>query len=506
MYITYFRLHGAVAVTETVNTFLWLRVGLPLLMIAGVLLTYLLRGFQVTRLPHWMSRTIGSTIGAKTVRRIGKNGSISQFQAMCTALAASLGVGNIAGVAAAILTGGPGAVFWMWIAALLGMATGFAENVLGVYYRRRRNGHWLGGAMYYLRDGIGHRWGRTLAGAFACCTALASLGMGNAAQVNQIVLHITEAFPAPALSSVTVFRGVSLYALLIGGVLTALVAVALLGGLPRIAALTEKLVPTMVILFTLGTLTVIAVNHARIGNAFSAILRNAFCANALWGGATGITLRQVIVQGYKRGTFSHEAGLGSSVAVHAVSDTCEPVQQGMWSLFEVFIDTIVICTLTALVILTGGVIDLSTGATVSDGNGTALVAAAFCGVFGTAGKQFVAIAVLLFAFSTILGWSQCGAAAAEYLGGSTLRRIHQALFVGMTLCGAGMTSSLAWNISDIFNGLMMIPNLVGVLLLSGEVRAITQNYIDRTIKHKKVAPLLSYDTRIQKQMEPFSQS
>ena len=493
-------------VNNSVNTFVWVTLGLALLIGTGILMTLLTKFFQVFRIKLWMKETVGKLFTKKVTGHTGDKASISQFQALCTALAATVGVGNIAGVAAAIALGGPGAIFWMWVAAFFGMMTNFSENVLGIFYRRKVDGEWAGGAMYYLRDGLGAKkgckWiGRVLAILFACFAVLASFGIGNMGQVNKIVSNLESAFDIPALSNVMVFDGVSLYSVIIGGVLMVLTGLIVIGGLQRIANVAEKIVPVMIVLFIIGSLVIVGINYQRIGAAFAAIFGFAFKGEAVWGGVAGVTLKQVITWGFKRGVFSNEAGLGSSVMVHSSSNVKEPVRQGMWGIFEVFADTMLICTMTALVILTGGLIDLETGMMAAGVTDATLVASTFRGVFGVAGEMFVAIAILLFAFTTVLGWSQYGSKAVEYLGGTRAKQIYKVVFVLLIMSGAVMTSSLAWDISDTFNGLMMIPNLIGVVVLSGQVRKITQNYIDRKVKHKDVAPLLSYDARIQKQME-----
>lgn len=493
-------------INNSINTFVWVTLGLALLIGTGVLMTVLTKFFQVFHFGHWMKETIGKVFTKKVSGHTKDRASISQFQALCTALAATVGVGNIAGVAAAIVAGGPGAIFWMWVAAFFGMMTNFSENVLGIFYRRKVNGEWAGGAMYYLRDGLGKKkgckWiGRILAVLFACFAVLASFGIGNMGQVNKIVSNIESAFAIPVLSEKVLYDGVSLYAVIIGGVLLVLAALIILGGMQRIAKVAEKIVPAMIVLFIVGSLVIICVNGNRVGAAFASIFNGAFSGKAVWGGVVGVSLRQIITWGFKRGVFSNEAGLGSSVMVHSCSNVKEPVRQGMWGVFEVFTDTMVICTMTALVILTGGLVDLNTGALANGLTDATLVSATFGNVFGKAGEMFIAVAILLFAFTTVLGWSQYGSKAVEYLGGKKAKQIYQVFFVMLIMSGALMTSSLAWDISDTFNGLMMIPNLIGVIVLSGQVMKITQNYIDRKIKHKNVAPLLSYDARIQKQME-----
>lgn len=484
---------------DVVNTFIWTTLGLALLLGTGVLTTAVTRLFQVSRLGLWWKNTIGSLFSKDVIKHDESGKAISPFQALCTALAATIGVGNIAGVAAAICIGGPGAVFWMWVAAFFGMMTNYSENVLGLYFRRRnKDGEWSGGAMYYLQDGLGSKKGckkigKVLAILFAIFTLLASFGIGAMGQVNKIVVNIQSAFPITALDNVVLYEGVSLYSLVLGLALVALAAAITLGGLKRVANFAEKVVPFMVVLFIAGSLVIVAVNWQNILPAFGAIFKTAFCPMAAVGGATGAAIRAVMVQGFKRGVFSNEAGLGSSVMVHSNSNVTEPVKQGMWGIFEVFADTMVVCTMTALVVLTSGVYDLGTGAIATGlGSDATLVAAAFNSVFsvGGIGEKFVAIAILLFAFTTVLGWNHYGTKAWEYLFGTRSVNVYKVIHLVMILFGALLTSSLAWDISDTFNGLMMIPNLIGVIALSGLVAKITKNYLDRQ-RGLDVAPMLS---------------
>jgi AGCS family alanine or glycine:cation symporter len=256
----------------------------------------------------------------------------------------------------------------------------------------------------------------------------------------------------------------------------------------------------MIVLFIVGSLVVIGVNYQNIGAAFASIFGSAFSGKAVWGGAVGVTLKQVITWGFKRGVFSNEAGLGSSVIVHASSDVKEPVRQGMWGIFEVFLDTMLVCTMTALVVLSTGFVDLATGAPLAGVNGDTLVSVAFGRYFGTPGTWFVAVAMLFFAFTTVLGWSQYGSKAVEYLFGTKGAKIYKFIFVAMIVSGAVMEGGLAWDLSDTFNGLMMIPNLIGVLALLPLVLKVTNNYVDRKIKHKDVAPMLSYDETLESEL------
>ena len=489
------------AINEVVNTWIWTDCGLYLLLAAGVIMTAVTGVFQITHLRHWWTNTIASVFRKNnTATKKTDKKSISQFQALCTALAATIGTGNIAGVAAAICIGGPGAVLWMWLAAFFGMMTNFSENVLGIYFRRKnKNGEWSGGAMYYLKDGAGKKKGlkwpaMILAALFAVFAILASFGIGNMGQVNKITLNMESAF----FSGVDwTLGGINMINLIIGLVLLVIGALIILGGLQRIAAVAERVVPFMAIAYVALGLVVIGVRYELILPAFRAIFAHALGVEALAGGAAGAALKLVVVQGCKRGVFSNEAGLGSSVMVHSSSNVKEPVKQGMWGIFEVFFDTMVVCTMTALIALTSGMIDLDTGVVNEGVSDATLISKAFGSVFGQAGEWFVALAMLLFAFTTVLGWSQYGSKAVEYLFGVRGVKVYKVIFVLMIVSGALMTSSLAWDISDTFNGLMMLPNLIGVLLLSPLVYRITRNYINRKIKGRSEKPLYSFDPEIQ---------
>lgn len=484
-----------------VNGFVWGWVGLILLLGTGVIATLATKVFQVSHLKHWWSNTIGSLFNKEVIGHTKEKGAISPFQALCTALAATVGTGNIAGVAAAICVGGAGAVFWMWVAAFLGMMTNYSENVLGIFFRRKNsNGEWSGGAMYYLQDGLGKKKhckyiGKVLAVLFCIFTMLASFGIGSMGQVNKIVANVAVAFDVSALSSIEVFSGVSLYNIILGAVIMVLVVLITLGGLKRIAGVAEKIVPFMVVLFVAGSLVVIGVNYAHILPAFKAIFVNAFKPEAFVGGTIGSAIMLAAKQGFKRGVFSNEAGLGSSVMVHSNSNVKEPVKQGMWGIFEVFADTMIVCTMTALVVLTSGVFNAKTGAVADGLNDATLVGGAFNTVFsfGNIGQKFIAIAMFLFAFTTVLGWSHYGSKAWEYLFGANTTVIFKIIHVCTVIFGAVLTSSLAWDISDTFNGLMMIPNLIGVVVLIPLVVKITKNYVDRKIKGKDIEPLLTHE-------------
>ncbi len=491
-------------INSAVNDFVWVKSGLFLLIGTGVLMTVLTKFFQVIHIKEWVKSTIGSLFNSKTHKKEG-HGSVSQFQALCTALAATIGTGNIAGVAAAIAIGGPGAVFWMWVAAFFGMMTNFAENVLGIYYRRKNEkGEWSGGAMYYLHDGLGKykgckTVGKILAVAFSICTILASFGIGNVGQINKITINLESAFFDGGEQFGFAFGSVKWTSLIIGIVLMVIAGLVVFGGLQRIAATTEKIVPFMAVVYILGCVTIIVFNIENIGAAFASIFRFAFGVPAVAGGVSGVIISKVITEGCKRGVFSNEAGLGSSVMVNSASSTKEPVVQGMWGIFQVFADTIVVCTMTAMVVLSSGAINLETGMRADpSADGSTFVAEAFGNIFGKPGEMFIAVCILMFAFTTVLGWSHYGTKAVEYLLGIKAGKIYKIIFVPLIVGGAIMTSSIAWDISDTFNGMMMIPNLIGVLALCPTVVKITKNYIDRKIKGKTdIVPMLSAIPEIQ---------
>ena len=494
------------AINDVINSFVWGK-GVWLLIVTGILMTCLTKFFQISHLGEWWKNTIGSLFKKDVISHTGDKASISPFQALCTALAATVGTGNIAGVSAAICIGGAGAVFWMWVAAFFGMMTNYSENVLGIYFRRKNEkGEWSGGAMYYLQDGLGGRKGfktagKVLAIIFSFFAMFASFGIGSMGQVNKIVLNIENAFPVASLQNNILFGETNVYRLVIGVVIMVLVALIVLGGLQRIANFAEKIVPVMIVLFVAGSFIIIGMNYANIIPALKAIFVCAFKPVAALGGGVGFIISTVMTQGFKRGVFSNEAGLGSSVMVHSNSNVSEPVKQGMWGIFEVFADTMIVCTMTALVVLTSGVYDLETGKLAEGLSDATLVAEAFNKFFpwGGIGAKFVAVAMFLFAFTTVLGWSHYGSKAWEYVFGAKSTVIFKCIHVLTTVFGAVLTSSLAWDISDTFNGLMMLPNLIGVLAMSGLVMKITKNYIDRKKKGLDVEPVLSYDPQIQKQ-------
>ena len=496
-------LDGVAKVNDAVNGVVWGVPALVLLGFVGILMTVLTKVFQVSHFGHWMKKTIGAVFKDKHVTSHTKDKSISQFQSLCTALAATVGTGNIVGVSGAIITGGPGAVFWMWVIAFFGMMTNYSENVLGIFYRRKNaNGEWSGGAMYYLRDGLGSRkncrtLGKVLAWLFSLFCLIAAFGIGNMTQVNSISENMEAVFSIPTWVT--------------GAIVMILVGLVVVGGLKRIASVTEKIVPFMVILYMIGTIMIFFMHISQVGAVFSSIFRSAFAVESAAGGIVGYGMKLAIEQGMKRGVFSNEAGLGSSVMVHSNSNVKEPVKQGMWGIFEVFADTIIVCTLTAFAVLSSGLVNLETGVTAETFTNHAgeviklakpnLVSAVFNQQFGFIGSAFIAVSIALFAFSTILGWSHYGTKACEYLLGEKRTIPYRILFVLLVFGGAVMGNNLAWDLADTFNGLMMIPNLIGVIALSGLVMKITKNYVDRNIRGIQEAPMYSAFPDVQAEQE-----
>ncbi len=492
-----------IRINDAVNSFAWGTFGLILLLGTGLLCTVVTGFFQISHIKHWITKTFG--IMDKEGRVINDAGALSQFRAFCTALTATIGTGNIAGVSTAICMGGPGAVFWMWVAAFFGMMVKFSENVLGIYYRRRNSeGAWSGGPMYYLQDGLGSmkhckRIGRALGVLFCVFTVLASFGIGNMGQINKITINFGSTF----LSGVDLgyLLGAPRVNWFIGIVLMLAAAFIILGGFRRLASVSERLVPIMAISYILGCLLVIVINYRLLPDIFASVFKFALGPKALAGGAAGTAIQlafNTIKNGCKRGVFSNEAGLGSSVMVH--SNTCarEPVKQGLWGIAEVFLDTMVICTMTAVVVLGSGAIDLSTGMVAEGVNDATLVAKAFGAALGKPGEWFVVLAITLFAFTTVMGWSYYGAKATEYLFGVRMAKVYRAVFIALIILGAVMESNLAWDISDTFNGLMMVPNLIGLIVQMPLIIKLTKNYTDRRIKGIDVDPILSYDPDIQR--------
>ncbi len=493
----------AIRINNAVNGFAWGTFGLSLLLGTGLICSLITGFFQVTHIKHWISNTFGIMNGRGRI--INDAGALSQRRAFWTSLCATIGTGNIVGVATAICMGGPGAMFWMWIAAFLGMMVKYSENLLGIYFRRRNlDGAWSGGTMYYLEDGLGsikncRRLAKFLGILFCVFTVLASFGVGNMAQINKITINVQASFLEGREAGR--FMGIPNVNWAIGFVLMAATAVIIMGGFRRLSAVSEKLVPWMALIYVAGCLLVILMNVGGLPNVFSSIFRFALGPGAVRGGVTGASVQitfNIIKNGCKRGVFSNEAGLGSSVMVHSTSCTREPVRQGLWGIAEVFLDTMIICTITGLVILNSGAIDLETGVVREGVNDSTLVAQAFGAHFGRLGELFVVVAITLFAFTTVLGWSFYGAKVTEYLFGVTVAKLYRVVFVVLIIFGAIMESNLAWDISDTFNGLMMIPNLIGIVTQIPLIMKLTRNYTDRRIRGKDIEPMLSYDPDIQR--------
>lgn len=546
---------------EKISAIVWGAPMLLLILAVGGYFSIRTGFFQVRRLGHVMKRTLLSSVKRQEKQR--ESGSVSAFQAMCSALAATLGTGNIAGVATALAAGGAGAVFWMWISALLGMMTGYAENVLGLLYRKKENGVWRGGAMRYIESGLSEKpklkpLAKPLAAVFALLCVLSAFGMGNMAQMNSAAEALFAGFGIPPLA--------------VGAVGAVLTGVVIFGGIQRIGKFTEKIVPLMSAFYIIGSLYIIFANITHLPAVFAAILKGAFGLRAAGGGICGYVVKQAVSMGFRRGVFSNEAGLGTSVAAHAASAEKDPVVQGMWSIFEVLFDTIIMCSLTAFVLLSahcraptldeallsvttepqyaclsdtlindgvslpvvgsgaplrcltayGGsfTLCLSEGEPTFTGlvtvrgiqstdesgallwldsehsrplietaeilpvSGAALATYAFSLCFGSAAGKLLAVAVALFAFSTVIGWSYFGSEAAVFLFGKRAANVFCVVFTLFTMVGACAELSLVWNITDTLNGLMAIPNLFAVLCLSEKVLIETRRYCAENFPQK----------------------
>ena len=450
-------------INTAVNNFIW---GVPAMVcIFGVGLYLSIRtGFlQIRKFPY----AIRTTLGRIFRKRSASDGAITPFQAVCTALAATVGTGNIAGVAGAIAIGGPGAIFWMWVSALFGMCTKFAEVTLAVHFREiNANGELVGGPMYYIKNGLGKKW-NWLAYLFAAFGVLTVFGTGNATQVNTITTAINSALLNYNIISE---RAVSTSNLIIGIVIAILIAMILLGGIKRIGQVTEKLVPFMALLYILLGLGVILLNIQNVPSVFVSIFKGAFQPSAVTGGIIG-SMFLSIKKGVSRGIFSNEAGLGTGSIAHACADTKKPVKQGMFGIFEVFTDTIVICTLTALVILCSGV-----PITYGEAAGAELTILGFTSTYGNWVSIFTAVAMCCFAFSTALGWGLYGARCIEFLFSEKVIKPFMVVYALVAILGATANLGLMWNIAETFNGLMAIPNLIALFLLSGTVVRLTKEY------------------------------
>lgn len=531
-----------------INSIVW---GPPILLLiisTGIYLSVRLGFFQLKRAKTVTQNTVGEMF--KKSDKQNEN-ALSPFQALSTALAATVGTGNIVGVTTAVVSGGPGAVFWMWLSAFFGMMTKFSEIVLGIYYRKKdANGEYKGGAMYFLEEGLKGKkavgfLAKPLAVLFAFLCMFASFGIGNMSQVNSISESMLSGFNVPLLIS--------------GIAIAAIAALVILGGLKRIGSFCERLVPFMSIFYVGCALVIIVMNYKMLPHAFAGIFQNAFRFESVAGAAVGLLFKNAVTWGLKRGIFSNEAGLGSSVMAHSSTSEQEPVKQAMWGIFEVFADTIIICTMTALIILTTSfnvnkadipalsIEEMKQSATSveqvaiykdssttddialvanspfevsydeceftsfsrvmkyrvdSDGsfkmeqlNGAALMTIAFQNTLGGWSAKILSVAIMLFALSTVIGWSVYGLTATDYLfKNKTASLIYKLLFIAAIIVGAVTKLEVVWDLSDTLNGLMAIPNLIGVLLLSPTVVKITRNYVDRKINGKtEKAMLCAYD-------------
>ena len=447
------------SINSVVNSFIW---GVPAMICiigVGILLTVRTRCIQVRKFGVAMKNTIGK-IFDKTQAR---DGSMSPFQAVCTALAGTVGTGNIAGVAGAIALGGPGAIFWMWCSAFLGMCTKFSEVTLAIHFREKnKNGEYVGGPMYYIKNGLSKKW-HFLAVFYAVFGVLTVFGTGNATQVNTIVSSVNT-----ALMNFNILKGEpnSNVNLIFGIFIAALVAMVLLGGIKRIGQVSEKLVPFMAVLYVILALGVIILNIQRVPGVFAQIVSGAFTPRAATGGIIG-SMFLSMKKGVSRGIFSNEAGLGTGSIAHACADTDNAVHQGMFGIFEVFMDTIVICTLTGLVILLAAP-NISYG----QAAGAELTISGFTATYGGWVSILTAIAMCCFAFSTIIGWGLYCSRCIEFLGGEKFVRPFLVVYSFVSIVGATMNLGLLWDISDTFNGLMAVPNLIALLMLSGHVKKL----------------------------------
>ena len=453
------------SVNGVVNGFIW---GIPaMICIIGIGL-YLSIGtgfIQIRRFVYAIKHTLGKVFDKKEA----ESGAMTPFQAVCTALAGTVGTGNIAGVAGAIAIGGPGAVFWMWISALLGMCTKFSEVVLAVHFRERNDkGDWVGGPMYFIKNGLPKKW-HFLAVLFSVFGMVAVFGTGNATQVNTIVTAIDSVFTSYNLAEA---EGLGTINLALGIFIAVCVALVLLGGIRRIGSFTEKLVPFMAVFYIILAVGVVIMNIGRVPGVFASIFGGAFDPRAFTGGVVG-SMFTSMRRGVSRGIFSNEAGLGTGSIAHASADTGHPVQQGLFGIFEVFTDTIVICTLTSLVILCSG-IDIVFG----QAAGADLTIAGFIASYGRWVSIFTAVALICFAFSTAIGWGLYGSRCVEFLFGTRVIRPFMVVYALVSIIGATLDLGLLWDISDTFNGLMVIPNLIAVFLLSGTVFSLTRDYFN----------------------------
>lgn len=451
-------LETLMSINSFVNNIVW---GPPILILivgSGLFLSIMTKFFSITKLGYILKNTFLKMF-SKEQRG---EGEVTAFQAVATALAATVGTGNIAGVATAIASGGPGAVFWMWLAAVFGMTTKFSEVVLAVKFREKtEDGRYVGGPMYFIKNGLGWGWMATL---FAIFGTLASFGIGNMVQSNSVALAMQGSFKVPPLAT--------------GIILAVITALVIVGGIKRIGAFTEKLVPFMAAIYIVGGLVIIFRNASEIPAAFATIFADAFTGRAAVGGFAGATMSNAIRYGVARGVFTNEAGLGSAPIAHAAATTDHPVRQGLWGVFEVFVDTIIICSITALAIVT-------TGAWESGQSGAVLTTLAFDTAL-KGGGYIVSVGLVLFAYSTIIGWEYYGERCLEYLAGTKPILAYRMIWIVFIVVGAVGGLEFMWSLADTLNGMMAIPNLIGVLFLSGTVFKLTKEFFAKEkIKSKE---------------------
>ncbi|MGI5971463.1 MAG: alanine/glycine:cation symporter family protein [Oscillospiraceae bacterium] len=456
-----------------VNSFAWGPAMLLLLMGTGVWFSVRTGFFQFRKFRHMLKITLGAFTRGKCEEQ---KGSITPFQALTTAMAATVGTGNIAGVSSAIIIGGPGSVFWMWVSAVFGMMTKFAEVVLAVRYRERNKGEWVGGPMYYIKNGLGGGW-KWLGALFSVFGALAAFGIGNTAQVSTITSAVINAADTFSEGGAGIYERAAI-SWAVGIVIAIITGLVIFGGVKRIGRVTEKLVPFMSVLYIAGTLVIILSNLKSFGPVFISIIESAFTPRAVIGGVSGFYFLRTVRLGVGRGIFSNEAGLGSAPIAYASTSDLNPVRQGLYGIFEVFADTLVICTLTAFAILMSG-ISIPWG---DAGVGGAVVASnAFATIFGEkVSSLFTAFSILCFAAASVFSWALYGQRCFGYLTGERCLGIYKAVFILLVVVGATQDLALIWEAADALNGLMAVPNLIAILGLSGEVISLTKKYSEKS--------------------------
>ncbi|MDR0488479.1 MAG: sodium:alanine symporter family protein [Propionibacteriaceae bacterium] len=460
------------AANSAINSFVWGPVMLIFIVGVGVYYSFRLGFFQIAKFGTWNKNTLGLI----NFRKKTEPGKVSPFQAFSTAMAATAGVGNLVGVSTSIILGGPGAIFWMFVSGVFGMITKFAEITLAVRFRTRdKAGDVVGGPMYYISRGLGKNW-KWLAVLFSIFGAICAFGIGNMTQINAVIGTSSQMFIDLGWMTVAQTEGFATYKLIYGIILAVLVGLVILGGLKRIGATAELLVPFAGIFCIIGSLVAIVMNADQFGAAVVSIFQGAFSENALVGGVVGYAVMNAIRFGIARGVFTNEAGLGSAPIAHAAADVEHPVQQGMWGCFEVFADTLIMCTLSALVILTSGVYTSDPLKWMESGDGAALISQSFSASFGTFGSIFIAICTLIFAYCTTLSWSLYGVRCFQYLTKGRGIFGYRLFFCLIVVVAAVMQLTLAWDIADTLNGLMAIPNLVALIGLSGLVVKIYQDW------------------------------